>query len=183
MLMIENTTNTTRELSLEEKKKASSKQYRDAHKAEKKARDKAWRETNKEKRKRQATEWRKNNKEAVKQNRRKRYKERYQPNSIYAITERIRAAVRRSFQRISQGKPADTLALLGCTWGEAKAHFESLFLEGMSWDNYGKGGWHIDHIRPVSSFAPEEIHQMNNISNLQPLWWYDNLSKSNKWGG
>ena len=178
MLMTENTTtNNAQELSSEEKKRAGWKRYRDAHKEEKKARDKAWREANKEKRKSQAVEWRENNKERVKSYRKKRR----QPGSLCAIKERIRAAVSRSFWRISRGKVASTLTLLGCTYEQAKAHFESLFQEGMNWTNYGYMGWHIDHIRPVSSFGEDDLHLMNHISNLQPLWWYDNLSKSNDW--
>ena len=50
----------------------------------------------------------------------------------------------------------------------------SKFLEGMSWDNHGE--WHIDHIRPISSFPtnspPSEVHA---LANLQPLWAKDNL--------
>lgn len=38
----------------------------------------------------------------------------------------------------------------------------------------------IDHIKPVSSFTTENIHEMNHISNLQPLWAKDNLAKHNK---
>jgi hypothetical protein len=58
---------------------------------------------------------------------------------------------------------------------------ESLFLEGMSWDNYGK--WHIDHIRPCSSFDLSDTEQQKicfNYKNLQPLWAEDNLRKGAK---
>ena len=101
---------------------------------------------------------------------------------------KLRSAVNTAFKRIRQNKPTDTLKLLGCTWEEAKAHFESLFQEGMTWENHGRGEgkWHIDHIRPVASFSgasEEELKQMNHISNLQPLWAADNLSKSDKWDG
>jgi hypothetical protein len=51
----------------------------------------------------------------------------------------------------------------------------------MSWKNYGK--WHIDHIRPCSSFDlsdPQQQRTCFNYSNLQPLWAKDNLNKSNK---
>jgi hypothetical protein len=50
----------------------------------------------------------------------------------------------------------------------------------MSWDNHGKHGWHIDHIRPCASFDfsdPEQQQQCFHYSNLQPLWAGDNLSK------
>ena len=94
---------------------------------------------------------------------------------MFAAKENIRAAVSCAFTRIKQNKPADTQTLLGCTWEEAKSHFESLFLEGMGWSNHGE--WHIDHIRPVSSFGPNELKLMNHISNLQPLWARDNIKK------
>jgi hypothetical protein len=49
----------------------------------------------------------------------------------------------------------------------------------MSWNNHGQ--WHIDHVRPCSSFNllnPEEQQQCFHYTNLQPLWAADNLSKS-----
>lgn len=118
-------------------------------------------------------EWRAANPEKLK-------KEQSKPES------KLRSAVYSAFKRIRQNKPTDTIALLGCTWEEAKAHIESLFQEGMTWENHGRGDgkWQIDHIRPVASFkgaSEEELKQMNHISNLQPLWTADNLSKSDKW--
>lgn len=63
---------------------------------------------------------------------------------------------------------------------ELMAHLESLFQEGMSWDNYGE--WQIDHIRPESSFNykcydDKEFLLCWSLSNLQPLWKIDNLKK------
>jgi hypothetical protein len=56
----------------------------------------------------------------------------------------------------------------------------------MTWDNYGVFGWHIDHVRPKASFnftSPddEEFKQCWALENLQPLWWKDNITKSDKW--
>jgi hypothetical protein len=54
----------------------------------------------------------------------------------------------------------------------------------MTWDNYGKYGWHLDHIKPCSSFNlkdPEQQLQCFHWSNQQPLWAKDNLSKGAKW--
>jgi hypothetical protein len=53
----------------------------------------------------------------------------------------------------------------------------------MSWDNYGKYGWHIDHIKPCSSFDLSDRKQLLecfNYRNLQPLWALDNLKKGSK---
>jgi hypothetical protein len=48
----------------------------------------------------------------------------------------------------------------------------------MNFENYGKNGWHIDHIIPLSSASTEkEIIKLCHYSNLQPLWWDDNIRK------
>jgi hypothetical protein len=81
-------------------------------------------------------------------------------------------------------KAARTLELLGCTIEQLRAHLESLFLEGMSWDNHGE--WEIDHIRPCASFDltdPSQQRACFHYSNLQPLWWLDNIRKGAKWDG
>jgi hypothetical protein len=74
------------------------------------------------------------------------------------------------------------MQLVGCNIDILIKYIESLFLEDMSWDNYGK--WHIDHIRPCSSFDLSDNEQQKicfNYKNLQPLWAEDNLKKSDKW--
>lgn len=66
---------------------------------------------------------------------------------------------------------------------EFMEHIESLFSENMSWDNHGKKGWHLDHIKPISSFNLnniEECIECWSLSNLRPLWWIDNLKKGAK---
>lgn len=53
----------------------------------------------------------------------------------------------------------------------------------MSWENYGIRGWHIDHIKPCASFdlsIIEEQKECFHYTNLQPLWWHENLAKSDK---
>ena len=70
---------------------------------------------------------------------------------------------------------------IGCSRDELCDHLESMFAEGMSWDNMGE--WHIDHIKPLSSFDvldESDRAKANNFSNLQPLWAIDNLKKYNK---
>lgn len=93
------------------------------------------------------------------------------------LRERIRLALK------ANNKINSTINLLGCTLEEFKKHLESKFTEGMNWGNYGKKGWHVDHIKPCSSFdlsKEEEQRKCFHYTNLQPLWWYDNLKKSNK---
>lgn len=81
-------------------------------------------------------------------------------------------------------RKADTTEkLVGCSWIQLREHIEKQFKDGMSWDNYGKKGWHLDHIIPCDAFdlsIPEQQAKCFHYTNLQPLWWYDNLKKSNK---
>lgn len=128
-------------------------------------------------------EWRAKNEERVRQQTAKRVRERRKNDKLFAIKEKFRSSVNSAFSRLKKNKPSNTQKLLGCTWEEAKAHIERLWEEGMSWENHGRGHgkWNIDHIRPVSSFKDDELHLMNLIKNLQPLWFEENILKGNKW--
>ena len=73
-------------------------------------------------------------------------------------------------------KKRDTYDLLGYSAQDLKENIESKFIEGMSWDNYGK--WEIDHIKEVCTFEKDTpMNGVNSLSNLQPLWKMDNLKK------
>lgn len=76
-----------------------------------------------------------------------------------------------------------TEAATGCSMADLRAHIESLFKPGMTWENYGPKGWHIDHIKPCASFDltdPTQLQECFNFKNLQPLWWWENISKGSK---
>lgn len=95
----------------------------------------------------------------------------------YAMRIRTRAVVTNAMARMGYKKGSKTEAILGCTWGEFKAHLERQFLKGMNWDN--RHLWHIDHIVPVSSASSEEeIVLLNHFTNLRPLWAEDNRKKA-----
>lgn len=90
------------------------------------------------------------------------------------ITELIRVALKKN--------KTGWRSSVGWTMPELKAHLEKHFRFGMSWDNYGK--WHLDHIKPRSLFtfsSPQdpEFKECWALSNLQPLWAHENLSKNN----
>jgi hypothetical protein len=83
----------------------------------------------------------------------------------------------------SLGKSNRTINLIGCSVLELKIHLEKLFLPGMTWENYGLKGWHVDHIIPCAIFDltnPEHQKICFHYTNLQPLWWLDNLRKGAK---
>lgn len=92
----------------------------------------------------------------------------------HALKERMRVALN------SHVKAGKTAKLLGCSIPELREHLEAQFREGMSWKNYGQFGWHIDHIKPCSSFDlsdPAQQYLCFHYTNLQPLWWFENLAK------
>ncbi len=94
---------------------------------------------------------------------------------ICNVRTRINSALR------GETKSASTLSLLGCSIPELKAHLESRLLPGMSWENRGFYGWHVDHIIPCASFDlsdPEQQKKCFHYTNLQPLWAPENLRKS-----
>jgi hypothetical protein len=105
----------------------------------------------------------------------KRQRRREKQNPVYFVKQILRESIRGSVKRIIKySKNSDlvdgkrTEELLGGTFEEIKIHFESLFTEGMSWDN--RSEWHIDHIIPLSSGkTEEEMIKLCHYTNLQPL--------------
>lgn len=92
------------------------------------------------------------------------------------LRKRLRTALRDNF------KTGSAVEDLGCSIDDFKIYLESKFTDGMSWDSYGRQGWHIDHILPLSKFDlsdPNELKKACHFTNLQPMWWKDNLRKSN----
>jgi hypothetical protein len=87
-------------------------------------------------------------------------------------------------KRLNQQKQGKTINELGYSYKQLKDHIESLWLVGMSWENYGGrvGCWEIDHNKPVSKF-PNKIHPsiVNALDNLKPMWVIDNRKKGNKY--
>ena len=100
------------------------------------------------------------------------------------VCYKLKLALRTRISNIIRGKKVGSAVNdLGCSIEYFKSYIESQFRDGMSWENYGRHGWHIDHIKPLSMFEltdPEDFREACHYTNLQPLWWYDNLSKSNK---
>jgi len=98
----------------------------------------------------------------------------------YKVEYNLRLRMRMALLEREMVKSVRTEELLGCTVKEAKTYLESLFRPGMTWDNYGLYGWHIDHIKPINTFDlsdPEQQKQCFHYTNLRPLWAKDNLSR------
>lgn len=106
--------------------------------------------------------WVKNNKEKSKEIHKK-----YRKKNKHAVV--WRNFLKDSLRRMKRKKNDSTINLLGYSAIDLKNHIESLFTEGMSWDNHGE--WHIDHIKRVREFH-KDTHPsvVNALSNLRPLW-------------
>tara|TARA_R110000823_G_C15782297_1_gene485223 strand:- start:59 stop:832 length:774 start_codon:yes stop_codon:yes gene_type:complete len=114
---------------------------------------------------------------------RKRSKKQYESRPEQRITKAQKRRIKTALNRKNLNKCTTTLKYIGCTAKELKHHLESQFKEGMTWENYGYEGWHIDHIKPISSFDLSDTDQQLecfNHKNLQPLWAEENLSKGAK---
>jgi len=88
----------------------------------------------------------------------------------------------------SINKNGKTFDLLGYTANDLIKHLESKFELGMTWSNYGIGGWEIDHIIPDSWFQysstnDEGFKNSWKLGNLQPMWAINNRIKGNHFAG
>lgn len=96
----------------------------------------------------------------------------------YKIKRNLRSRLWFFTTRVGVRRSKTTQSLVGCSQDALRLHLESKFMDGMSWDNYGK--WEIDHIKPCTAFDltnPEEQSKCFHYSNLQPLWKADNIRK------
>jgi hypothetical protein len=138
---------------------------------------KNWREKNKDKIKKQVKEYRLNHIIRFK----KLESIKYKTDVNFRITECCRSRLYLALKGFL--KVSTTFQLIGCSTGKLKQHLESKFQTGMSWKNYGKKGWVIDHIVPCASFdfsKPSQQRKCFHYTNLQPLWLKDNLRKGKK---
>lgn len=70
--------------------------------------------------------------------------------------------------------------MFGYSLADLRLHLERQFSKGMTWERFGEGEIHIDHILPVSSFDlsdPAAVKACFALPNLRPSWALDNLSK------
>jgi len=143
-----------------------------------KARDnitgKAWREKNREKLAAYKREYFQKYPE-----KRPKHKDLCAQNPHFRIRHNLRARLRNAMKGLY--KSGSAVAMLGISIDEFFKYIELLWKPGMSWNNYGRDGWHIDHIRPLISFdlsKSDEIKIACHYTNLQPLWQFDNLCKN-----
>lgn len=144
---------------------------------------KKWAKENPEKRKKSCKKWRTLHLEKSRQVTRENLRKRRANNPRYKLGRNISTMIWWSIRSAKNNQKWETL--VGYTVEDLKKHIGKLFKEGMTWNNYGRNGWHIDHKIPVS------VHNFKNsedidfkkcwaLSNLQPLWAIDNHKKRDK---
>jgi hypothetical protein len=103
------------------------------------------------------------------------------PSRKFAMSQQGRIRIALKSQNVK--KRNKTIELIGCSFSDLRKHLESLFWPGMNWENHGRYGWHVDHIIPIAKFDLSDSYQQKicfNFTNMQPLWWRDNISKGKK---
>ncbi len=94
------------------------------------------------------------------------------------ISRNLRARLNKAIK--FEWKTGSAVQDLGCSIEQLRIYLESKWKPGMTWDNYGVKGWHIDHIVPLNKFDLTDKVQLGkacHYTNLQPLWVSDNLEK------
>ena len=128
--------------------------------------------------------WQKANPDKIRGYRRGYTSKRCKTDMGFRIRKNISSRLRQLINHHDEAFKYPILDLLGCTIQEFKEHLEAQFQPGMTWDNYGVFGWHIDHIVSCWRFDltdPEQQKQCFHYSNMQPLWREDNMAKRDHW--
>lgn len=164
-------------------KSASDKRYYEKNKDKISEYYKEWSENNRNYLREYHNKWRNDNKEVLNKYRREYERDKKHNNYSYKLSCYTRTAIYTSLKESNVVKYSSTFDLLGYSLDDLIKHLENLFTDGMTWDNYGE--WHVDHIKPISSFNFDsedcaEFKQCWSLDNLQPLWAKDNLSKGAK---
>jgi hypothetical protein len=142
--------------------------------------DKSYRENNKEKILKAINKHKKEHPESQKIRWSKWY-ENNKNNPYVKLNMNMSSSIRMSLLNLKASRHWESL--VGYTVEHLKKHLEKQFKPGMSWENYGK--WHIDHKIPKIAFnykRPEDLdfRRCWALSNLQPLWAIENISKGAK---
>jgi hypothetical protein len=138
-------------------------------------------QNNKEKVKQCVKRYYQNNKDKCNQKKNEYRRKKHHNDPLY----RMKRNISRQFSLFMKGtKEQSTWKYVDYTLQELKEHLEAQFTEGMTWDNYGRSGWHIDHIKPKCLFDhtdPVQVKECWSLNNLQPLWATNNLRKGGRY--
>lgn len=145
-----------------------------------KLRQKRYREENRDRERARILKWNRENNVRVRARSARYLRER----RLKDLGFRIRMNLSSQLSHFVSGKSRRAIkTLLGCSFEGLISRFQSLFVPGMSVENYGSV-WHVDHIKPCAKFDltdPEQQKACFHFSNLQPLFALDNLRKSDNY--
>lgn len=104
----------------------------------------------------------------------------------HRVDKAISHGIWRALKGEKSGAPWENL--VGYTLDDLMAHLEDQFLPGMTWENYGKSGWEVDHKIPRAAFNYTSSEHADfkacwALDNLSPLWKRENQSKGAKLTG
>ena len=144
---------------------------------------KNWAEKNKEHLSKYIKEYRENNVDKIRQIKRDYERNRKARDPLYKLISNFRTAIYQVLKESNVEKNKHYFDILQYTPEELITHLENKFTDKMSWDNYGD--WHVDHKLPITHFniqemGDEEFMRCWSLDNLQPMWGFDNIFKSNK---
>jgi hypothetical protein len=142
-----------------------------------------WYEQNKDHRKKYMDEYREKNINKIRKTKRDYEKTRKNNDPLYKLISYFRTAIYQVLKESNVEKNKHYFDVLKYTPEQLMFHLENQFTDNMTWDNYGE--WHVDHIKPISSFnitemGDEEFMECWSLNNLQPMWGEENIRKSNK---
>lgn len=111
--------------------------------------------------------------------RKNRLVDKYNSDEIFRLITIARECARAAIRNQIIPVESKRRLFIGCDWDTFKAHIESQFQKGMSWEN--RNEWHIDHIIPLSRAQTiDDVYTLSNYKNTQPLWPNQNREKGNK---
>ncbi len=100
---------------------------------------------------------------------------------LYKLEETLRSRLNIAIKKKFWQKNTNFIKIIDCSLQELKEYIEKQFKPGMSWENHGLNGWHIDHIIPLNSAQNlDNLYKLNHYTNLQPLWASENYKKGHK---
>jgi hypothetical protein len=133
---------------------------------------------NKEKSKEQSKKYREKHREKINKHRSKWYKEKQKIDTVFKLSNNIRANIANSLKKNGYNKKTKTYNILKCDYDFFMQWLNRVASNGYT---YGIADLHLDHVVPISLAQTEdELYLLNHYSNFQLLSVDENQSKGNR---